>query len=108
MLKFFDADPESGIEKIKIRYPGSGMPRIRDKHPGSATRRKNVKVCKFGVARIVAAVQFSISSFRFLGKMFEGIGKQTSVFFFIAHENSAILCHQLFYTITVLNTRCET
>jgi hypothetical protein len=70
-LKLFDAGPESGIEKIKIRYPGSGMPkiRIRDKHPGPATRRKNVKVCKFGVARIVATVQFSLSNF--LGKMFE-------------------------------------
>ncbi len=39
ILKFFDADPGSGTEKIRIRYPGwkkfgSG---IRDKHPGSAT-----------------------------------------------------------------------
>jgi hypothetical protein len=34
MLKFFDADPESGMEKF-----GSGMEkiRIRDKHPESAT-----------------------------------------------------------------------
>jgi hypothetical protein len=29
ILKFFDADPGSGMEKIRIR--------IRDKHPGSAT-----------------------------------------------------------------------
>jgi hypothetical protein len=39
MLKFFDADPGSGMEKIRIRDPvwetfGSGL---RDKHPGSAT-----------------------------------------------------------------------
>jgi hypothetical protein len=40
-LKFFDADPGSGMEKIPIRDPGwknsdlgSG---IREKHPGSAT-----------------------------------------------------------------------
>jgi hypothetical protein len=38
-LKFFDADPGSGMETVQIRDPGwkkvgSG---IRDKHPGSAT-----------------------------------------------------------------------
>jgi hypothetical protein len=37
LLKFFDADPGSGMEKIRNRDPvwkkfGSG---IRDKHPGS-------------------------------------------------------------------------
>jgi hypothetical protein len=37
ILKFFDADPGSGMEKI-----GSGMEknRIRDKHPGSVTLLK--------------------------------------------------------------------
>jgi hypothetical protein len=39
ILKFFDEDPESGVETVRIRDPGwkkvgSG---IRDKHPGSAT-----------------------------------------------------------------------
>jgi hypothetical protein len=34
ILKFFDADPGSGMEKIRIR---DGKFRIRDKHPGSAT-----------------------------------------------------------------------
>jgi hypothetical protein len=39
MLKFFDADPGSGMETVLIRDTGwknvgSG---IRDKHPGSAT-----------------------------------------------------------------------
>jgi hypothetical protein len=39
ILKFFVADPGSGMEKIRIRNPGwkklgSG---IRDKHPGYAT-----------------------------------------------------------------------
>jgi hypothetical protein len=39
ILKFFDEDPGSGMEKVRIRDPGwkkvgSG---IRDKHPGSAT-----------------------------------------------------------------------
>jgi hypothetical protein len=34
ILKFFDADPGSGMEKSRIRDPGSG---IWDKHPGSAT-----------------------------------------------------------------------
>jgi hypothetical protein len=39
ILKFFDADPGSGMETVRIRDPGwiivgSG---IRDKHPGSAT-----------------------------------------------------------------------
>jgi hypothetical protein len=38
-LKYFDADPKSGMEKNRVRDPGwekigSG---IRDKHPGSAT-----------------------------------------------------------------------
>jgi hypothetical protein len=38
ILKFFDADPGSGMETVRIRDPGwkkvgSG---IRDKHPGSA------------------------------------------------------------------------
>jgi hypothetical protein len=39
ILKFFDEDPGSGMESVRIRDPGwekvgSG---IRDKHPGSAT-----------------------------------------------------------------------
>jgi hypothetical protein len=39
ILKFFDEDPGSGMETVRIRHPGwrkvgSG---IRDKHPGSAT-----------------------------------------------------------------------
>ncbi len=39
ILKFFDEDPGSGMETLRIRDPGwkkvgSG---IRDKHPGSAT-----------------------------------------------------------------------
>jgi hypothetical protein len=39
ILKFFDEDPRSGMETVRIRDPGwkkvgSG---IRDKHPGSAT-----------------------------------------------------------------------
>jgi hypothetical protein len=39
ILKFFDKDPGSGMETVRIRDPGwkkvgSG---IRDKHPGSAT-----------------------------------------------------------------------
>jgi hypothetical protein len=46
ILKFFDADPESGMEKIRIRDPGwenldPGWKKfgagIRDKHPRSAT-----------------------------------------------------------------------
>jgi hypothetical protein len=46
ILKFFDADPGSGMEKIWIRDPGwkkfgSGMEKIRiqdrEKHPRSAT-----------------------------------------------------------------------
>jgi hypothetical protein len=39
VLKFFDADPESGTEKIRIR--------IRDKHPGSATQEKSVNRNQF-------------------------------------------------------------
>ncbi len=34
ILQFFDADPESEMETIRIR---DGKSRIRDKHPGSAT-----------------------------------------------------------------------
>jgi hypothetical protein len=42
ILKFFDEDPRSGMETVRIRDPGwkkvgSG---IRDKHPGSATLLK--------------------------------------------------------------------
>jgi hypothetical protein len=39
ILKFFDADPGSGMEKIRILDPRSGLKkiRIRDKHPESAT-----------------------------------------------------------------------
>ena len=42
ILKFFDADPGSGMETVRIRDPGwkkvgSG---IWDKHPGSATLQK--------------------------------------------------------------------
>jgi hypothetical protein len=34
ILKFFDVDPESGMEKI----------RIRDRHPGSATLPENIRI----------------------------------------------------------------
>ncbi len=39
ILKFCEADPRSGMEKIRIRDPGWKKfgSRIRDKHPGSAT-----------------------------------------------------------------------
>jgi hypothetical protein len=39
ILKFFDANPGSGMEKIRIRDPGWKKFRsgIRNKHPGSAT-----------------------------------------------------------------------
>jgi hypothetical protein len=39
IFKFFDEDPGSGMETVRIRDPGSGMEKslIRDKHPGSAT-----------------------------------------------------------------------
>jgi hypothetical protein len=42
ILKFFDEDPGSGMETVRIRDPGwkkvgSG---IRDKHPGSGTLRE--------------------------------------------------------------------
>jgi len=39
LLKFFDANLGSGMEKIRIRDPGWKKfgSRIRDKHPGSAT-----------------------------------------------------------------------
>jgi hypothetical protein len=55
--KFFDADPGSGMEKIRIRDgkksdPGYGMEktRIRDKHPGSATLILRKGLCRnFGV-----------------------------------------------------------
>ncbi len=45
ILKFFDEDPGSGMETVRIRDPGwkkvgSG---IRDKHPGSATPKKTLK-----------------------------------------------------------------
>ncbi len=46
ILKFFDADPGSGMETGRIRFPVSGMEKsrirdpgygMREKHPGSAT-----------------------------------------------------------------------
>jgi hypothetical protein len=39
ILKFFDADPGSGMETVRIRDPGwkKVVSGIRDKHPGSAT-----------------------------------------------------------------------
>ncbi len=39
ILKFFDVDPGSGMDKIRIRDPGWNKvgPGIRNKHPGSAT-----------------------------------------------------------------------
>jgi hypothetical protein len=41
--KFFDADPGSGKETIRIRDPGMEKSRIRDKHPGSATLLTNLE-----------------------------------------------------------------
>jgi hypothetical protein len=46
ILKFFDVDPGSGLETVRIRDPGwkkvgSG---IRDKHPGSATLAEGINL----------------------------------------------------------------
>jgi hypothetical protein len=50
-LKFFDEDPGSGMETVRIRDPGwkkvgSG---IRDKHPGSATLRVNMEINRVNI-----------------------------------------------------------
>ncbi len=34
ILKFFDLDLESGMETVRIRYPGSGMEKSRIRDPG--------------------------------------------------------------------------
>ncbi len=61
ILKFFDEDPGSGMDTVRIRDPGwkkvgSG---IRDKHPGSATlaiymnKNANLKIgmfCLIGIS----------------------------------------------------------
>jgi hypothetical protein len=44
ILKFFDADPGSGMETVRIRDPGLKKSRIRDKHPGSATLYKTLQI----------------------------------------------------------------
>ena len=53
ILKFFDEDPGSGMETVRIRDPGwkkvgSG---IRDKHPGSATllNSSTVEIINYGI-----------------------------------------------------------
>jgi hypothetical protein len=54
ILKFFDADPGSMMEKIRIRDPGrkkfgsgirDGKFRIRDKHPGIRNTAEEVLIC---------------------------------------------------------------
>ncbi len=47
ILKFFNADPGSWMETVRIRDPGWKKvgPRIRDKHPGSATLGKKFNLC---------------------------------------------------------------
>jgi hypothetical protein len=51
ILKFFDEDPGSGMETVRIRDPGwkKVESRIRDKHPGSATLQK---ILIFRVSRL--------------------------------------------------------
>ncbi len=52
ILKFFDVDPGSGMETVRIRDPGwkkVGFG-IRDKHPGSATLVIACKILKFVAA----------------------------------------------------------
>jgi hypothetical protein len=51
ILKFFDVDPGSGMETVRIRDPGwkkvgSG---IQDNHPGSATLHKTVCACSSAI-----------------------------------------------------------
>jgi hypothetical protein len=45
ILKFFDADPGSGIRDGKNSNPGlkNSDPGIQDKHPGSATLQRTQK-----------------------------------------------------------------
>jgi hypothetical protein len=55
ILKFFDADPGSGMEKI----------RIRDKHPGSATlvtsdKFQNADSCRTKKQRFDARIRFHL------------------------------------------------
>jgi hypothetical protein len=40
ILKFFDEDPRSGMEKIQIRDPG-GMEKIQVRDPGKTSRIRN-------------------------------------------------------------------
>jgi hypothetical protein len=46
ILKFFDEDPGSGMETVRIRDPGWKKvgSEIRDKHPGSATLTKMIRI----------------------------------------------------------------
>jgi hypothetical protein len=75
ILKFFDEDPGSGLETVRIRDPGwkivgSG---IRDKHPGSATL-KNTKisvpyVCFFYTGQVqksVSLIDLRLKSFIYI------------------------------------------
>ncbi len=62
ILKFFDEDPGSGMETVRIRDPGwkkvgSG---IRDKHPGSAT-----------LVELYTGIQCVWSSFKFYTVLFQ-------------------------------------
>jgi hypothetical protein len=56
ILKFFDADPGSGMETVQIRDLGSGTEKvgsgIRDKHPGSTTLWKNVFFSQKGMITV--------------------------------------------------------
>jgi hypothetical protein len=61
MLKFFDADPDSGYGIRNLSDPGSGMKKfgfgIRDKHPESATLVPTVNKKELGFVTIAVTAK---------------------------------------------------
>ena len=48
ILKFFDEDPGSGMETVRIRDPGSGMEKSRIRDPGSGINIPDPQHCVCG------------------------------------------------------------
>jgi hypothetical protein len=63
--KFFDEDPGSGMEKVRIRDPGWKKvgSRIRDKHPGSATLWVSLLTTVVGPMRIRIQIRIHTQGF---------------------------------------------
>jgi hypothetical protein len=103
ILKFFDEDPGSGMEAVRIRDPGwkkvgSG---IRDKHPGSATLHPTFQNMNFKKKKSTFVESGSTDLIE------SGSGSATLAFHLGLYNRSFLKKHSFFWLPHLLHFYCH-